>query len=322
MSLWQAKMPSNIALIKYMGKKDVDRNIPANHSISWTLDHLCTEVQVEVSNEVSDSWKPLVSEYPFELSAKGKEKYLGHAQRVKEALGIKENFVISSANSFPADCGIASSASSFAALTEALCIAGEALGGRKLSLNEKALLSARGSGSSCRSFLSGFVEWNEDSIAQHETPYEKLYHMVVLVGMGTKKVSSSDAHKRVSSSLLYDGRIDRTHKRMENLKQAFANKDWKSAYEISWAEFWDMHALFETSEPPFGYFLPESFKVLESARSLWQESGDGPIVTMDAGPNVHLLWREDQKDLAARYYQKFIKGHWRCLGLIDGVELV
>ena len=64
--------------------------------------------------------------------------------------------------------------------------------------------------------------------------------------------------------------------------------------------FWDMHSLFETSTPPFGYLESSSMQVLDVAKNLWAETDDGPVVTMDAGANVHLLWRADQLDLAKK----------------------
>jgi diphosphomevalonate decarboxylase len=80
--------------------------------------------------------------------------------------------------------------------------------------------------------------------------------------------------------------------------EALRTGEWQQAYEICWAEFWDMHALFETSEPHFSYMQPESLIVLRRLEQMWHEEKDGPLVTMDAGANVHLLWRHDQKNKA------------------------
>lgn len=65
-----------------------------------------------------------------------------------------------------------------------------------------------------------------------------------------------------------------------------------------------MHALFESSRPVFGYMSAGSMEVLNMARQLWHAQGDGPLVTMDAGPNVHLLYRKDQKALAASFREQ------------------
>ena len=72
---------------------------------------------------------------------------------------------------------------------------------------------------------------------------------------------------------------------------------WRRAFEIVWAEFWDMHALFETAKPPFGYMTSQSMRVLTDVRHIWEKYQDGPLATMDAGANVHLLYREDQMNL-------------------------
>ena len=64
-----------------------------------------------------------------------------------------------------------------------------------------------------------------------------------------------------------------------------------------------MHALFETSQPPFGYINGKSVDLLQIARTFWQAQNDGPLVTMDAGPNVHFLWRPDQIQ-QAQYFKK------------------
>ncbi len=316
---WTAEKPSNIALIKYMGKKDKEKNVPSNSSFSWTLDHLTSKVELEIQKGDSDTWEPGESDFPFEMSSLGREKFLNHLQRVKDHFGVKERFKVKSANNFPADCGIASSASSFAALTEAAFKACEDLSSKKFSIKEKAMMSARGSGSSCRSFWSGFVLWEEQSLGPQDFAINSLSHMVVIVGGGAKKVSSSLAHKKVESSLLFEGRAERTRQRLEKVLEGLSSGNWSNLYQVVWAEFWDMHALFETSEPSFSYFLPGTFEVLEKTRSFWEEKGDGPVVTMDAGPNVHLLWRSDQKSLALEFYDQNLKSHWTTLSNIEDI---
>lgn len=317
--MWTAEMPSNIALIKYMGKKPEGVNRPTNASFSWTLNHLKTKVVIEASQKSGDIWLPLKTPYPFQMSDEGKRRYIQHFHRMKNHFGIHDSFVISSGNNFPADCGIASSASSFAALTEASSLALSELSGRKIDTETKAELSSQGSGSSCRSFYKGWVLWDGGKIQSVSTPYDDLLHMVVIAGDKAKKVSSSQAHKLVPSSPLFLGRVERAEKRLQDFMQAMKTKSWRDLYEIAWTEFWDMHALFETSHPAFGYFLPGTIHALNSARSFWSQMNDGPLVTMDAGPNVHLLWREDQKDQALDYFNKSLQGKLTCLSNLEEI---
>lgn len=317
--VWQVEMPSNIALIKYMGKKDTHNNIPSNDSISWTLNHLKTTVQLTENSKDEDRWQLLPGPFPFEMSETGRKKFLNHLARMKEHFGLKQSFDISSSNNFPADCGIASSASSFAALTEACAQAFSELTGMELSIKDKAKLSSLGSGSSCRSFFSGLVLWNDEGVQPIESPWSQLLHMVVIVGGGAKKVSSSEAHKRVESSALFEHRSERSQTRLKNLMTSMQQNNWSNLYEIVWSEFWDMHALFETSHPAFGYFQADSIEVLNHCRHFWSQESDGPLVTMDAGPNIHLLWRPDQSELALKFYKSFLQNHWTTLSNIEGI---
>jgi diphosphomevalonate decarboxylase len=316
---WTAERPSNIALIKYMGKKDQEKNIPSNSSISWTLDHLVTTVELKTIEGEQDQWVLGLSDFPFEMTEKGRQKFLTHAKRVKDHFGVEQCFEIASSNNFPADCGIASSASSFAALTEALCAACSEISGKQITTEDKAILSSRGSGSSCRSFWSGMVLWNEDGVGPQDTALQHLQHQVVLLGTGAKEVSSSDAHKRIATSLLNRGRSERAETRLNQSLLAMREDRWQDLYDIVWQEFFDMHALFETATPPFSYFEPATTEFLQNLRRYWREHGDGPIVTMDAGPNVHLLWRQDQKKQTLSFFAKEIEGRWTCLSNIEEI---
>ena len=40
------RAPSNIALVKYMGKRETGMNLPENASVSMTLSQLCTFVEI------------------------------------------------------------------------------------------------------------------------------------------------------------------------------------------------------------------------------------------------------------------------------------
>jgi len=319
---WSAQAPSNIALIKYMGKTGTGPNRPTNSSLSYTLTHLKSLVELEVRPSGDDAWEPLLADPegrtlpPVELSEKGRERFLAHLKRIKAEYGFEGSFVVRSANDFPSDCGLASSASSFAALTMAALKAVCELTGRDLPSAEAAAeLSRKGSGSSCRSFFAPWAFWSTDGgvRAVEEIKVRDLLHQVIAVDDRKKLVSSSEAHTRVASSLLFEGRPERAERRAKALIDALGTKfDWREAFEITWAEFWDMHALFETSVPSFGYMTAASREVLDWVRNaLWRKNGDGPIVTMDAGPNIHLLYRNDptgreaflavEKEFSARF---------------------
>lgn len=305
--MWSAEAPSNIALIKYMGKAPQGKNVAANRSLSYTLGHLRTKVKVTASDLAQDTWHPLLEDgwQEVHLSPASQQRFLQYFSMLKTHFGLEGTYKLFSANNFPADCGLASSASSFAALTMAAFeVAKSVIGPAVMDQWTQADLSAlsrQGSGSSCRSFYGPWCLWDEDGARSIDLAYSELLHYVVIVDKQKKAVSSSEAHKRIETSLLYYGRNERAQQRLDSLTQALTSKgrqEWKMAMQIVWAEFWDMHALFETSQPPFGYMTDKTLQVLSQIRQQWQSHDDGPIVTMDAGANVHLLFRPDQESLA------------------------
>ena len=293
MSHWSSSAPSNIALIKYMGKTDTTKNIPTNSSLSLTLEKLRTYVEVsEVSETGNDKWQPLEKEgvLPINLTEKAQHRFLTNWQRLKDYFKIEGRFLIESASNFPADCGIASSASSFAALTKVAYKVAQDKGqqNKDLTLEQLAQLSRGASGSSCRSFFGPFCEWSEQIVGM-TSAYDPLFHFVVIVDGEPKKLSSSQAHMQVTTSELFKGRPERAERRLGQVKTLLREKNlvsWCQLYELCWQEFWDMHALFETSSPSFGYMATDSVKVLNLTRGLWETLNDGPVVTMDAGSEL------------------------------------
>ncbi len=335
-------------------------------------------------SDVKVRWQSLST---FKLSDKGEKKFLIHFDRCHQAMAPQYNkgVLIESGNNFPSDCGLASSASSFAALTLALYefFKKENALTKEWNTGELALLSRQGSGSSCRSFFSPWVYWSADEVYEMDHRLPQLLHSVVIVDQQVKKVSSSEAHLRVASSELFQNRIERAHARAEILKSLlkqnsnsqnifYSNKVsnlsdfstpsknnktivsdlntnrqtnqrrgesdergdiilgsytndsteqrmitefsdmiidkgiWSQLYELVWNEFWDMHSLFETSKPSFYYMTPKSLLALRILQDDWEKQGDGPLITMDAGPNIHLLYRPDQKDLQLEQAQILI----------------
>ncbi|GFZ06011.1 GHMP kinase family protein [Actinidia rufa] len=141
-----AQTPTNIAVIKYWGKRDEDLILPINHSISVTLDpeHLCTTTTVAVSPSFDQDRMWLNGKMRSDLLCQIHRSSLflsgGRYQRClkeirsrasgfeDEKKGIKitkkdwENLHvhISSYNNFPTAAGLASSAAGFACLVFSL----------------------------------------------------------------------------------------------------------------------------------------------------------------------------------------------------------
>jgi diphosphomevalonate decarboxylase len=327
------RAPSNIALMKYMGKKETAGNIPDNPSLSMTLNSLCTYVNMDLQEDSTgqfrirtgfdDSAKGLdYSRLQIpELKGAGIEKMERHWKRITEAAPsiLKEagldprpngpaSVAVQTANTFPMGSGIASSASSFAAMTIAGLVASAAdpsklqeLWSSKDSQASVAMkracarISRQGSGSSCRSFEGPFVEWNEESASVVQTAMPEMSHFVVVVSSTEKKISSSQAHQLVKTSALWNGRVARVTERFHALKVALAVGDIAEVSRLSWTEMWEMHSLFHTATPAFSYWEPGTIHALRSfAEDVLSENP--PIVTLDAGPNVHVLVPKSERE--------------------------
>jgi len=293
--MWKAIAPSNIALIKYMGKQSDGQNQAVNPSLSMTLADFRTTVELEqTSDNGPDRWAPLPDSAP--LREESTKRFVEFFTRLKTEQEVKGSFLIHSGNNFPSDAGLASSASSFAALTMAASQAFAAIKKTPLpSLETQAMISRTGSGSSCRSFFSPWCAWEGTQIGTVPSKLPPLIDLVAVIDTGFKKVSSSEAHKRVQTSPLFEGRPARAAQRMADLKAALNTGNYQRTAEISWSELWDMHSLFHTSAIPFFYLAPLSMSVLRWSEECWEKRGHGPIATVDAGPNVHLLVPEAEK---------------------------
>ncbi len=298
----KSSAPSNIALIKYMGKVDGIGNKPINASLSWTLENLRSEVHIEPVKG-PDYWSPL---FDLKLKPHSVEKFLKHFKFLKEKWNVHENFHIKSGNTFPSDCGLASSASSFAALTLAAAEIFQKSHPQKwgADLKELSKLSRQGSGSSCRSFFSPWALWKEEGAEALDLPL-RLLHAVVILENEPKKVSSSEAHKRVITSPRFSGRVKRAESRLEDLISIIRKNEWKIGRELVWEEFEDMHDLFHTSQNPFRYITAKAREVLNWSETNWKQEGHGPWVTLDAGPNIHFLFEKSDLQWAEKYMQKF-----------------
>ena len=127
-----AKANANIALVKYWGKRDEEKILPMNSSVSMTCDGLETVTTVEFSSMYA---KDSVSINGEDMEKDTKNVY-AHIEKIRRLAGTKENAKVVSKTNFPVAAGLASSASGFAALTVAACVAA----GLKLSQKDLSIL--------------------------------------------------------------------------------------------------------------------------------------------------------------------------------------
>ncbi|AVR44467.1 diphosphomevalonate decarboxylase [Christiangramia fulva] len=329
---WQS--PSNIALVKYWGKKQ--NQIPANPSISFTLSncHSTTTLKFAEKEEASKNF-----DFSFYFEGKKKEEFRPKIQQFFERIEnycpyIKEyRFEIHSENSFPHSSGIASSASGMSAL--ALCLmslekqiypdTSEEFFRKKASF-----LARLGSGSACRSIEGGLVVWGEHPEIENSSnlfgisyPYEvapvfKTYKdTILLVDKGEKTVSSTVGHDLMHGHPYADSRFDQANENLRKLKQILKSGDLEEFIKIVESEALSLHAMMMSSLP---YFILMKPNTLEIINRIWEyrKSKNIPVCfTLDAGANVHLLYPQENESQVLEFIKNELvaycqKGHYIC----------
>jgi diphosphomevalonate decarboxylase len=296
----KARAPSNIAFIKYWGKKNEKLRIPANSSISMNLSDAYTETSVNFNEDLRDD---LVIIDGKKIEGKEKERISEHMDIIRKMAGIGTFAEVESKNNFPKGAGIASSASGFAALT----VAGAKASGLNLSEKELSILARLGSGSACRSIPDGFVEWKTGSKSNNSYAYSikpsgywDICDVIAVVGEKVKKVGSTEGHRKAKESPFYKARISGMNEKIKNIKLALKNKDFTRFGEIIEEEAINMHTVMMTGKPPLFYWLPKTLEVMQSVVA-WRESGLETYFTIDAGPNIHIIcMAKDAKKVKAK----------------------
>src|SRR5262249_30732091 len=146
-----ASANTNIALVKYWGKRSHGENLPAVPSLSVTLSGLVTRTTVQFDPYPGQDVLVLNGKSDTGAARTRVERFL---DLVRLRAAMRGRASVRSANSFPTAAGLASSASAFAALAAAAARAA----GLDLAPGELADLARRGSGSAARSIFGGFVE--------------------------------------------------------------------------------------------------------------------------------------------------------------------
>ena len=191
--------PTNIAFIKYWGRKDEVLRLPTNGSVSMNLSGLSTTTTVEFDKKYSKD-EVIINGFQNEKESLRVTK---HLDRIRNLAHISEKAKVVSNNNFPSATGLSSSASGFAALS----VAGSSAAGLKLDTKELSILARQGSGSACRSIPDGFVEWIDGDIS--ETSYAKsifpadywdIVDIVTIVSDEKKDVLSSEGQRLVGTS--------------------------------------------------------------------------------------------------------------------------
>jgi diphosphomevalonate decarboxylase len=319
---WSA--PSNIALVKYWGKKE--NQIPANPSISFTLNNCKTITSLEVIK------KENVSEISFDLLFEGKPKedfkpkILKFLQRIEIYCPyIKEyHFVIDTKNTFPHSSGIASSASGMAAIAMNMMSLEKEINPAitEVYFYQKASFLARlGSGSACRSIKGEVVIWgNHDETANSSDlfgiPFEDLHEnfknyqdTILLVDKGEKQVSSTVGHNLMNGHPFAQQRFAQAHANLSKVKAILSSGNIEEFILIVESEALTLHAMMMASNPYFILMKPNTLEIINKIWRFRNETKIPVCFTLDAGANVHVLYPENVKEIVLQFINNELVGY-------------
>lgn len=294
---WQA--PSNIALVKYWGKHGMQ--LPANPSISFTLNACRTITSVNARKGT----------HGFSIAYDGVQKpefapkIAAYFKRIASYSPWIAHyyFDIDTHNTFPHSSGIASSASSMAALSACMMELESVLTGHAIDMNKASFLARLGSGSACRSLQGQAVVWGthdgtpasndltgSDQSALLHPVFKTYCDTILLVDRGVKTVSSTVGHGLMDGHAFAEARFSQAHSNLTELKTALQIGDLETFIKITESEALTLHAMMMTSHPYFILMKPNTLSIIEEIWAFRKETGIPVCFTLDAGANVHMLY--------------------------------
>lgn len=292
----EAFAPTNIALIKYWGKRNAALNLPVTDSLSVSLAHKGAHTHIEIINSAQDEF--LLNDKKLDLDS-------SFSLRLKEFLDLfrfkKEHYRIKTKTNIPVAAGLASSACGFAALTLAL----NKLYNWELNATQLSILARLGSGSACRSIYSGFVWWqkgiDENGLDSYAIPLEQRWPELciglLIINNKAKALSSRLAMEQtLKTSYLYEMWPQQVAHDLNAIHESILSKDFEQFAKISEHNALSMHATMLSAWPPILYAQAETTQLMHKIWEL-RKQGLSIYFTQDAGPNLKLIFLE--KDSAS-----------------------
>jgi diphosphomevalonate decarboxylase len=319
---WQS--PSNIALVKYWGKRG--EQLPANPSISFTLDQALTETSIRAEWKENQNGISIDFYFEQEKNEAFAVKLEGFLEKAARQFPFLHHYhlIIHSSNTFPHSSGIASSASAYSALALCLCSLHEELTGVKLAdFYQTASYWARiGSGSACRSVYGGYNVWGKTaslSLSSDEyainiddrihADFKEFSDTVLIIEKGKKAVSSTLGHALLKEHPFAETRYKMGYENTERLLNILAAGELQEFIQMVESEALMLHALMMTSASPFILMKPNTLAVIEKIWDFRRQTGTGLLFTLDAGANVHLLYPTSKHAQAQEFVKNELLGY-------------
>lgn len=276
---------ANIALVKYWGKKSKDPVLPYNPNISLRLDNLLSKTKIEKSSSNED-------EFYINDEKQGLEEVNKMIKFISKFTPVdREKICIKSYNTVPTAAGLSSSSSG----TMALVLACNEYFKLNKSTQEMVEIAKEGSGSSCRSFYK-LAAWLEDGSVEELSCKLDFGMMVLVVNEDRKKISSRVAMEQcVQTSTTFSSWVEKAKKDFILMKDALKEADFEKIGEITESNALAMHETTTTSSPSFTFLTEESHRAMDIVKQL-RSQGYRCYFTMDAGPNVKVLYLKEDQD--------------------------
>ena len=327
---WES--PSNIALVKYWGKKE--NQLPTNPSISFTLSNCKTITKVAYTKKENKNFSFDVY-FEGEKSKIFKPKIHTFFERIENYLPFVRDyhFKIETSNTFPHSSGIASSASGMSALALCLMSIERLLSKTEVSESyfyKKASFLARlGSGSACRSIDGGVIVWGKStSFAESSDLYgvkfddihpnfDNYQDTILLVDKDKKQISSTVGHKLMLGHPFAKSRFEQARNNLSKMKDILKSGDLKRFVGIVESEALTLHAMMMTSNPYFILMKPDTLKIINKIWAYRQNNTSNICFTLDAGANVHLLFPKSEQKKVYKFINSELvafcqNGHYIC----------
>jgi len=328
--------PSNIALIKYWGK--YENQIPANPSISYTLNHCKTITSMEFFADEPFSVQTFLAGNEEKKFAEKIEKYFKNIEPYLPWI-LKGKYLIKTENTFPHSSGIASSASGFGAIAKCLINLDEIFSipnpeSQISNLKKASFLARLGSGSACRSLYEGLVVWGKTEVVEGSSdlfavPYsnEKIHPIfrnfndwVLLIHEGQKSVSSTVGHGLMNTNPYAERRFQEAHENFEKLSKILETGDMEGFIKLVEHEALTLHAMMMMSDPAFILMQTGTLDVINKIWEFRKITGLALFFTLDAGANVHLLFPNDlDNDRIINFINQELLQHTQNGGVVKDV---
>ena len=181
-------------------------------------------------------------------------------------------------------------------------------------MRKASYFSRLASGSACRSLFPKMALWGMmDSVPDSADDYAitlendiapvfKNYHDSILIVSGDEKaVSSRTGHALMDTNPYAATRYEVARKDSEDLLVALKTGDLERFIQITESEAMQLHALMMCSEPSFVLMKPTTLKIIQLVREFRAETDIPVCFTLDAGPNVHVLYPDHEAELVERF---------------------